>query len=125
MDTKVIAWPTERTRNWETFHDVCAETFGFPDYYGRNMNAWIDCMTYLDEPDTRVSVAKGGLVVIRVEEAEKFASRWAIMLLRQRGENGQAHQLVLGGLVGQFQATAPETYDLREIAKHRHTAQWP
>jgi hypothetical protein len=75
MDTKVIAWPTERTRNWETFHDVCAETFGFPDYYGRNMNAWIDCMTYLDEPDTRVSVAKGGLVVIRVEEAEKFASR--------------------------------------------------
>ena len=23
---------------------------GFPGFYGRNMNAWIDCMTHLDEP---------------------------------------------------------------------------
>lgn len=28
-----------------------AEIFGFPAYYGRNMDAWIDCMTWLDDPD--------------------------------------------------------------------------
>ncbi|MDZ4753789.1 MAG: barstar family protein [Phycisphaerae bacterium] len=28
-----------------------AETFGFPGFYGRNMNAWNDCMTFLDGPD--------------------------------------------------------------------------
>ena len=30
--------------NWEDFHECFAQKFGFPDYYGRNMDAWIDCM---------------------------------------------------------------------------------
>jgi RNAse (barnase) inhibitor barstar len=34
--------------SWETFHDVFADVFDFPDYYGRNMNAWIDCMSDLE-----------------------------------------------------------------------------
>jgi len=39
-----------------------------PGFYRRNMNAWNDCMTYLDDPDSgmsSVTVEKGGLVVIR------------------------------------------------------------
>lgn len=35
---------TRRITNWETFHTVFAKDFNFPDYYGRNMDAWIDCM---------------------------------------------------------------------------------
>ena len=31
--------------DWDTFHDVFSKALGFPDYYGRNMDAWIDCMT--------------------------------------------------------------------------------
>lgn len=42
---------TTQIRDWETFHDVCAETFGFPEFYGRNMDAWIDCLSYLDADD--------------------------------------------------------------------------
>ena len=34
--------------DWDSFHDVFARACGFPDFYGRNLNAWIDCMTYLD-----------------------------------------------------------------------------
>jgi RNAse (barnase) inhibitor barstar len=37
--------------DWDTFHTACAREFGFPDFYGRNGNAWIDCLTYLDEGD--------------------------------------------------------------------------
>jgi|JI6StandDraft_1071083.scaffolds.fasta_scaffold97890_3 RNAse (barnase) inhibitor barstar len=29
---------------WESFHELFAQSFDFPDYYGRNMDAWIDCM---------------------------------------------------------------------------------
>lgn len=39
-----------RISDWESFHDVLSEVMGFPEFYGRNMNAWIDCMTSLDEP---------------------------------------------------------------------------
>jgi len=30
--------------DWETFHDEFQEKMGFFDGYGRNMDAWIDCM---------------------------------------------------------------------------------
>ena len=36
-------------RDWQSFHDVFAQAFGFFEGYGRNMNAWIDCMSDLHE----------------------------------------------------------------------------
>lgn len=44
-----------RIQDWETFHDVFAEVFGFPAFYGRNMDAWIDCMTSLDSPEDQLT----------------------------------------------------------------------
>jgi hypothetical protein len=46
----IVEIDCQRIDDWDTFHDVFKEVFGFPDFYGRNMDAWIDCMTYLDEP---------------------------------------------------------------------------
>jgi Barstar (barnase inhibitor) len=69
---------TRRITNWDTFHKVFAETFGFPDFYGHNMNAWIDCMTCLDDPDakmTSVHAEPGGVVVIELEHFDDFALR--------------------------------------------------
>ena len=53
--------------DWDSFHDCFAKTLGFPDFYGRNMNAWIDCMTYVDDSDagmTKVHVAPGEVLVL-------------------------------------------------------------
>lgn len=33
-----------KVTGWDSFHDLFADAFGFPAYYGRNMDAWIDCM---------------------------------------------------------------------------------
>ena len=46
-----VTLDTTRIHDWHSFHRVCAETFGFPDFYGQNMNAWIDCLTYIREGD--------------------------------------------------------------------------
>ena len=35
--------------DWDSFHDQCAKDLGFPEFYGRNINAWIDCLTYEDD----------------------------------------------------------------------------
>jgi RNAse (barnase) inhibitor barstar len=35
--------------DWDSFHDTFAVALGFPDFYGRNMNAWVDCLTYEDD----------------------------------------------------------------------------
>ena len=61
-----------------SFHDVFAETFGFPWYYGRNMDAWIDCMTSLDDPEdelTAIHAPAGGVVVLELIHRKEFASR--------------------------------------------------
>ena len=59
--------------DWKSFHAEFARVFGFPDFYGQNMDAWIDCMTSLDEPEdglTTIHVEKGRCLTIEIEDAE-------------------------------------------------------
>lgn len=78
MNTTLIDVPVKRIVDWTTFHEVFAEVLGFPAFYGRNMNAWIDCMTDADDPDTgmvRVAVAAGQLMTLQINDADHFAKR--------------------------------------------------
>jgi hypothetical protein len=71
LDTSLIS-------DWDTFHKVFKDSFGFPEFYGRNMDAWIDCMTYLDDPSaemTQVHAPPGGVVVLELEYVGDFARR--------------------------------------------------
>ena len=68
----------DRIVDWATFFDVFAEAFGFPEFFGRNMDAWIDCLTYLDEPGagmTKVHAEPGGVVTLVVDNVDRFAAR--------------------------------------------------
>ena len=47
----VVRLPADRIADWASFHSVCKEAFGFPDFYGENMNAFADCLSYIDEGD--------------------------------------------------------------------------
>jgi RNAse (barnase) inhibitor barstar len=38
-------------RDWLSFHRECQTKFGFPEFYGRNMDAWIDCLSTLRNDD--------------------------------------------------------------------------
>jgi len=63
--------------DWDTFHSVCAEKFGFPDFYGRNMDAWIDCLSYINEGDgmCRFVLEQNELLLIRVANTKHFNER--------------------------------------------------
>jgi hypothetical protein len=61
--------------DWESFDDVFAELFGFPDFYGRNLNAWIDCMTYLDDPGAGMTTVHGTAsdpVVLKIDNIDSL-----------------------------------------------------
>ncbi len=68
---------TKSISDWQSFHEACREAFGFPDFYGMNMNAWIDCLTYLDEGDgmSRFHLAEGETLHIEVTDTKSFNSR--------------------------------------------------
>jgi len=44
LDGKVIT-------DWDSFHALCRDAFGFPDFYGSTMDAWVDCLSYLRDDD--------------------------------------------------------------------------
>jgi hypothetical protein len=77
MQTTVVTIPTERITDWDSFHTIFQDVFGFPDFYGRNMNAWIDCMGDVDEASgmTRINVGVGELVALRIDDAADFQRR--------------------------------------------------
>ncbi len=78
MSSTLVRIDLRRIDDWESFHDVFAEVMGFPDFYGRNLNAWIDCMTSLDNPDdgmTTIHAAPGGVLTLALENAAEFSER--------------------------------------------------
>jgi RNAse (barnase) inhibitor barstar len=68
---------TNLITDWASFHLVCEEAFGFPAFYGRNMNAWIDCMSCLtvDEEMTKFLLSKNEMMHIEITDTENFNSR--------------------------------------------------
>ena len=62
--------------DWTSFHRAFADLMGFPDFYGMNMNAWIDCMSSLDESGmTRFVLRPQEQLTIEVTNTEEFARR--------------------------------------------------
>jgi hypothetical protein len=37
--------------DWPAFHAECQSAFGFPAFYGRNLDAWVDCLSYLRDEE--------------------------------------------------------------------------
>jgi hypothetical protein len=79
VSVPIVEIPASEITDWESFHDVFARTLGFPDYYGRNMNAWIDCLTYADEDtgdiDSGLVAGPGDVLTLQVNDVKSFASR--------------------------------------------------
>lgn len=61
-------------------HTVLAEAFGFPASYGKNLDALVDCLTYLDDPQaamSRVQVFPGQVVLIAIEHTQGMSKQAA------------------------------------------------
>lgn len=52
----------ELLTDWEAFHTLSQQAFGFPAFYGRNISAWIDCLSYLRDDE--------GMSAIRLTDNE-------------------------------------------------------
>jgi RNAse (barnase) inhibitor barstar len=104
---------TNRITDWASFHNVFAEALGFPDFYGRSLDAWRDCMAYPDEDDGLKAVVASAddPVVIVLADAQSFKERcpyeWngivevVSSLNLERVENGRRPLLMLAFEPGQ------------------------
>lgn len=46
-----VSLDCRRIADWKSFHAECQAVFGFPEFYGHNMDAWIDCLGGLRDGD--------------------------------------------------------------------------
>ena len=62
---------------WDTFHSESKAAFGFPDYYGHTMDAWVDCLSYLRDEDgmTRFRLKPNEVLEIVVKDAAAMRER--------------------------------------------------
>jgi len=49
----------KKLTDWNSFHSEFKAKLNFPDYYGENMNAWIDCVDELTEKPTLLQIENG------------------------------------------------------------------
>jgi hypothetical protein len=76
----VVRVPTKDIEDRETFHDVFSRILGFPEFYGRNMDAWIDCLTSADDVAAGMIASElvagpGDILTLDLEDAAGFAKR--------------------------------------------------
>jgi len=74
----MVTIPVEKIGDWSSFHDTFQRELGFPDFYGRNMNAWIDCMTSVDAPSdglSTITVEPGEILILRIDGPFEFRRR--------------------------------------------------
>ncbi len=74
---KTVRLDTTTIVDRDSFHGACKNLFGFPDWYGANMDAWIECMSELDDVDgmTGFKLGSGEMLQIEVTGVEPFAER--------------------------------------------------
>ena|ERR1700757_4932539 len=78
MITSRVPVDCARITDWRSFHEEFAQAFGFPEFYGRNMDAWIDCLSDLDDTDagmTSVHCTPGSVMVLELLNVKPFRQR--------------------------------------------------
>lgn len=63
--------------DWNAFHAQSQTVFGFPDFYGCSMDAWIDCLSYLRDDDGMSAIRLGPDEVLQINITHAQAWRTA------------------------------------------------
>lgn len=67
---RTLRFDGRQLADWPAFHDAFSRALGFPDFYGRNQDAWIDCMTRLDAPGFNArGLDPGDILLVQIESA--------------------------------------------------------
>ena len=97
---RTVELPTKGIVDWNSFHATLQKALAFPDFYGRNRNAFIDCLIYDDDMMSVVPPRPGGLLAIKLKDSVDFFARcpeqfealiaWIAAVNDRRAESGSS-----------------------------------
>lgn len=71
----VIAIDAAEITDRAAFHAVFYRELGFTGFYGNNMDAWLDCMSYVHHPESgmiSVTIKPGELAILQMSNVRIF-----------------------------------------------------
>lgn len=83
--------------DWKTFHFEFKNVMQFPNYYGENMDAWIDCMCELSEEPTMIYLENGKEIKKYNREIVDSLLECAAFVNLRRMETGDVPNLIIAG----------------------------
>ncbi len=93
MQTFIIK--EKRLKNWKTFHSEFKKELNFPDYYGNNMNTWIDCMDELTDKPTLLIINNGKCLKERTSELLNSILECGAFVNYRKKEVGEKPNLII------------------------------
>lgn len=92
---KVFRINGNKIKNWKTFHAEFKVKMGFPDYYGDNMNAWIDCVDELSRELTLIEIIRGDLLKQQAPELLEAILECAAFVNYRKLDQGEKPTLMI------------------------------
>lgn len=81
--------------DWNSFHKEFRKVMSFPDYYGENMNAWIDCVEVLSNEPTLINIKDARLVKEQAPDILEAILEGAAFINYRKIEAGEKPTLIL------------------------------
>ncbi|WP_258105848.1 barstar family protein [Marinoscillum sp. MHG1-6] len=81
--------------NWKSFHSEFKKQMNFPDYYGENMDAWIDCVDELSDEPTHIEITKGHLLKEQAPELLEAILECSAFVNFRKVEQGEQPTLMI------------------------------
>ncbi|MBK4734850.1 barstar family protein [Noviherbaspirillum pedocola] len=72
-----VALDGRRITDWPSFHRESQAAFGFPAYYGANLDAWVDCLSGVRDGDgmSGFALGPGEMLEIELQHADVLRSK--------------------------------------------------
>ena len=121
----VVEINTAEIHDWDSFHAVFSAAFGFSDFYGRNTDAWIDCLTHLDDPDagmSRVHAPAGGVVTLKLLGITEFAERCPVQYEALFEASDQ--RIIVAGIIAHLKTDAETETRRKKQLRPNPVAPW-
>lgn len=74
----IIRIDARRLKNSAALHTTLSETFGFTAEYGKNLDALVDCLTSLDDPDagmSQIQMFPGQMALLVLDHCAEIAGK--------------------------------------------------